>query len=393
MSRRRLEKEDEEVTHWHSTPLAFAMLPAIGGLFFKNGSAFMTDALLLIIAAVFMNWSIRLPWDWYYSAQSQRKNIEPDGDELFDDEVDETAIESVSSAGGSPQTVPLDSVPEDEPLPRQLQRREAAAAELRRLELLALCATFVFPVMTAYLLHVIRGQLSPSSTGLVSDYNLAIFLLAAEIRPFRQLIRLITSRTLHLRRIVNDTTTPANPNLAEKAILTDLRSRLLDLEARLSDHTLLPSNLSVAQKADISDLSSELRKRYEPRLEGLERAVRRYEKRSATLAMVTEQRLGSLDARLQDAVSLAAVAAQQSQTRGPFANLLDGVTVVTLWPLKLCWSVLVAPVRVVEELYGRLRGLVLGPRPTDGSHKGGSKVRIIKDDRSKEPPLIRKAVR
>ena len=393
MSRQRLEKEDEEVTHWHSTPLAFAMLPAIGGLFFKNGSAFMTDALLLIIAAVFMNWSIRLPWDWYYSAQSQRKDIEPDGDDLFDDEVDETAIESVSSADGSPQTVPLDSVPEDEPLPHQLQRREAATAELRRLELLALCATFVFPVMTAYLLHVIRGQLSPSSTGLISDYNLAIFLLAAEIRPFRQLIRLITSRTLHLQRIVNDTTSPANPNLAEKAILTDLKSRLSDLEARLSDHTVLPSNLSLAQKADISDLSSELRKRYEPRLEGLERAVRRYEKRSATLAMVTEQRLGSLDARLQDALSLAAVAAQQSQTRGPFANLLDGVAIVVLWPLKLCWSVLVAPVRVVEELYGRLRSLVLEPRPTDGSLKAGSKLRIVKDDRSKERPLVRKAVR
>lgn len=49
-------------SHWESAPLALALLPAVGGLFFKNGSAFVTDATLLILAAVFLNWSVRLPW-------------------------------------------------------------------------------------------------------------------------------------------------------------------------------------------------------------------------------------------------------------------------------------------------------------------------------------------
>lgn len=49
-------------SHWQSAPLALALLPAVGGLFFQNGSAFVTDATLLILAAIFLNWSVRLPW-------------------------------------------------------------------------------------------------------------------------------------------------------------------------------------------------------------------------------------------------------------------------------------------------------------------------------------------
>ena len=51
-----------EPSHWHSVPLALALLPALGGLFFEKGSAVVTDMTLLTLAAVFLNWSVRLPW-------------------------------------------------------------------------------------------------------------------------------------------------------------------------------------------------------------------------------------------------------------------------------------------------------------------------------------------
>lgn len=54
--------ETHHDSHWQSAPLALALLPAVGGMFFDNGSAFVTDATLLILAAVFLNWSVRLPW-------------------------------------------------------------------------------------------------------------------------------------------------------------------------------------------------------------------------------------------------------------------------------------------------------------------------------------------
>ena len=49
-------------SHWHSAPLALALLPAFGGLLFHNGGAVLTDVSLLGLAAVFLNWSVRVPW-------------------------------------------------------------------------------------------------------------------------------------------------------------------------------------------------------------------------------------------------------------------------------------------------------------------------------------------
>jgi hypothetical protein len=49
-------------SHWHSIPLGLALLPAVGGLLFKDGSAVITDVTLLALAAIFLNWAVRLPW-------------------------------------------------------------------------------------------------------------------------------------------------------------------------------------------------------------------------------------------------------------------------------------------------------------------------------------------
>jgi hypothetical protein len=51
-----------ESSAWHSAPLAFALLPALGGMLFTNGSSVITDVMLLGLAAIFLNWSVRIPW-------------------------------------------------------------------------------------------------------------------------------------------------------------------------------------------------------------------------------------------------------------------------------------------------------------------------------------------
>lgn len=56
------QQDDEDSNHWHSAPLVLALLPAVGGMFFTNGSAFITDVTLLAMAAIFMNWALRSPW-------------------------------------------------------------------------------------------------------------------------------------------------------------------------------------------------------------------------------------------------------------------------------------------------------------------------------------------
>ncbi|RMX99630.1 hypothetical protein D0867_12028, partial [Hortaea werneckii] len=310
------------------TPLAFAILPGLAGLLFKNGSAFVTDALLLGLAAIFMNWSIRLPWDWYYSAQSVREELEPvthNGTIPEEGEGSENAVDTGSSgAEGESQARPSSARPKlDRAQTKDLEKRVDASADLRKQELLALLATFIFPALSAYLLHVIRAQLSRPSTGLVSDYNLSIFFLAAEIKPCRQLARLVANRTLHLQRTVTGLEDPFASTLQDKSTIADLTNRITDLEAKMSEHNILPQTISLAQKTDVHELSAELRKRYEPRIDGLERAVRRYEKRTVALTMATEARLQQLETRLQDALSLAAVAAQHNERSSPLRSLWE----------------------------------------------------------------------
>lgn len=58
-----------EQSFWHSAPLALALLPAVGGLIFQNGGHVVTDITLLILAAVFLNWSVRLPWSASFIAE------------------------------------------------------------------------------------------------------------------------------------------------------------------------------------------------------------------------------------------------------------------------------------------------------------------------------------
>lgn len=45
-----------------SLSLAFALLPAIAGSLFQNGSAVVTDIMLLGLAGVFLHWSVTQPW-------------------------------------------------------------------------------------------------------------------------------------------------------------------------------------------------------------------------------------------------------------------------------------------------------------------------------------------
>lgn len=45
-----------------SLSLAFALLPALAGVLFKNGSAVVTDIMLLGLAGVFLHWSVTQPW-------------------------------------------------------------------------------------------------------------------------------------------------------------------------------------------------------------------------------------------------------------------------------------------------------------------------------------------
>lgn len=232
-----------------------------------------------------------------------------------------------------------------------------ATAELRVHENLALLGCFVFPALGAWLLHQIRAQLSRPSEGLVSNYNLTIFLLASELRPFSHLLKMIQARTLHLQRCV--ATNPHSPSGdgVSPSTLHDLQTRLAELENHVAETT---SNGS-SSRVPSTELATQIRKNIQPDLEALNRAVRRYEKRATLLTMQTESRLQELEKRMGDAITLAAAAERSSQSnrqrRGSGVSLMvDWLATMTMLPIQIAWSVLSLPGRMIGGVWDQIMG-------------------------------------
>ena len=111
-----------------------------------------------------------------------------------------------------------------------------------------------------------------------------------------------------VERIVATVEGQREAELAERlrtaeAKLHEAEARIAELESALTGPNAVVTNSNVPQKSDVADMiAAEIKKRAEPRFEALERAMRRYEKRSTTLSMLMEQRLNIHEAKLGRAI-------------------------------------------------------------------------------------------
>lgn len=291
--------------------------------------------------------------EWYQSAQSARgqdviHRREWSDDTIIEEDEDEDQSHPTKHTGSG----------DDEPRERQLQ--VDAAAELRVHELLALFACFLSPILGGWLLHAIRSQLSRPSEGLVSNYNITIFLLASEVRPLSHLLKMFQARTLYLQRTVgagpHDATGVDGPTAAEVA------KRLDELEAfaaKWPGKDILVSS----SNGGVDQIKSEVRNSMQPDLDALNRAVRRYEKRMVALTMQTESRLQELESRMCDAITLAAAAergsSQQKARRGSSVYVLfDWASMAVLLPLQAGWAMVSFPAKLLSISVGVLEDYV-----------------------------------
>ncbi|KAK2935623.1 hypothetical protein FoTM2_003566 [Fusarium oxysporum f. sp. vasinfectum] len=300
------ESSPGETSSLASLSLAFALLPAISGVLFKNGNAVVTDVMLLGLAGVFLHWSVTQPWAWYHSAQEVRIQHESTTDSVIDDDSD---LDS-STHMPAPHS-PLDHVPEyqevqTEPT-EELQdtkpsnQQQEALAELYYYEIIALASCFILPLLGAYLLHAIRSQLSRPSEGLVSNYNLTIFLLVAELRykedhpDSRKVVR------------IRDNWNPYSRGWNDSSHVSQQKKPFL--------------------------------------------AVRRYEKKATLLQFQTESRFSGVDARLDDAIALAASAAKNSAShKNMFMWTVESLTVIILLPFKTLLRIMLLPLSTLLAL-------------------------------------------
>lgn len=239
--------------------------------------------------------------------------------------------------------------------------RNSATKELQIHELVALASCFIFPMIGTWLLHTIRSKLSRPSEGLVSNYNLTIFLLASEIRPFAHLLRMVQARTLHLQRTVRSLSHEEDENKADDSKIQDLTKRLEELEAHVAEAaTARLSNESQPQPKSSTSPEQDLRKTIQPDIEALNRAVRRYEKRTALNSFETDSRLRSLEAQVRDAVALGAAAQRSSsgtsgasvhprRIRSGIFMLVESAYTIMLLPVQIFLALTMLPFRAVTR--------------------------------------------
>lgn len=344
----------------------------------------MTDVLMLALGCLFLYWSVKWPWQWYYAAQAMAvaNKYDPDNEYAVYDDSDEGEVDGKDNdegeQGKEKEPGTEEASPEAEQispkLKREQMRRDAAAATLHSDEKKALLMCFVSPMVVAYMLHSIRPYLSRPSGGVVSNSNLTLFVLAAEVRPFLHLFQLVEARTLRLQRVVTSFPTPERDD--NHAQLETMMERIAELETRIAaapaKSTVKDQNGQVAPA-----IEKNVRQSLQPQLDALNRAVRRYEKRATTQAIVTEARLQDLEGRLKDALSLAAAASRNNHKPGLIGSLMDWAGTLFMAPLEGFWALLTLPFHLTGELYRFL----FGPRRkkrkqvTQGKYPVDSKVK------------------
>lgn len=313
---------------------------------------------------------------WYYSTQELKlADVDPDSEYVVVEEDSEESEQEKTEGEADPLV--QDKVPGTYP-GHVTTRRAEARKSLESLELTALLSCFISPMLVAFVLHNIRPYLSRPSGGLVSNSNLTLFVLAAEVRPMLHFFRLVEERTLHLQRIVQSL--PASEENQRLGQIEALAKRMEDLETK----GVLPSPAAgVKDKVSAGEPTIErnVRQSLQPQLDALNRAVRRYEKRAMTQAIVMEARLQDLEARLKDALSLAAAASRNHQQNGGLLDwIMSWLSMLAMAPLGVLSALLLWPVQMAQDVYMFL----LGPRrKKKRPAKSPSESRDFRDLKSK----------
>ncbi|KAH6654257.1 hypothetical protein BKA67DRAFT_273432 [Truncatella angustata] len=367
----KMRSDPPEQTMAATLPLVLALLPALGGLFFEGGNAFATDIILLGLAAVFLRWSVTQPWNWYHAAQEVRvaKDMAM-STPVFetDSDLDLSTTASATTAPehmlegeekGAAHNFTSREAPKSGCYKKWQTERDAAAKGLRRHEKYALAWCFLFPLLGALLLHTIRGQLSQRSEGLVSDYNLHIFVIAAEIRPISHLIGLLHNSTLRKQRIMANNPYEQQDNRDQQ--FQDLYARIEELETRLSagEATVEATTVASAEHEQFavrtieSSVTRNFLEKVQPEVDSVTRAMRRYEKKLSNMTDQIDIRLEYLDQRSNDAIALAAIAARQNNNPGNMITwLFERSTAVVLLPYRTALAIFTIPFRTASSLLG-----------------------------------------
>ncbi|KAK9467412.1 hypothetical protein V1512DRAFT_261136 [Lipomyces arxii] len=288
-------------------PIVFALCPAFVGMVFDGGSQAVTDLLLLSIMGLYLHWLVKAPYEWYRDARVHAVRLE-----MYPCTYDEERVRVT---------------------------RERAISNLARTELASVFACFLGPLAGGVMLHVVRGQLRSGGSGLVSDFNITLFVLSAGVRGVLVASEYVQHRTSVLHQVVR----------------TQPLSKVEILELKMQNLELRVDGVEDEHALDEPHLRSDV--------DALTRTMRRYERQQAEMMAFFNGKLHDLDSKLDrhptrtggsNNASVKSVYPSSLFTRKKYGSIQNLVGLIS-WGIYLPWTTVMRVLGVPSWLFSKMR--------------------------------------
>lgn len=174
--------------------------------------------------------------------------------------------------------------------------RQVASSELRALEIFYLSLTILSPLLGAALLRAVL--ISMAGPEAISWFSTSLFIFATGMRPWKHAVERLRRRTQDMHTIIHY---PPASSSDTQSHIEALTVRIAGLEAQLNDC-----------KEAMKVLTEDVFDHVEGAVEGLERSIRKQEKKNDTNYSSHESRLATLEQNVEDLLEQKEISVQGS---------------------------------------------------------------------------------
>lgn len=260
-----------------------ALFPVFASFFFGSHTEHWTDLILLALVAVYLHNCVAVP-NGYYKASRKRYRTSNEG--------------------------------------QLTAKQREVSRQLWYAELQAFGGLIFAPICGAALLHYVRGTMARPANGLITNFNITVFILAAEIRPLKIAYTYLTARSEQLQEELIDVAPSRYDDLANKMATMESELQYLKGEAGKSDLAHMNGSMDHSE------------------LDQIKQALRRFERHETQLKQHYEEKLYSLERQLADLTHKSPIV-QERRHSSP----LD----LFFLPIKVFWALFTFPLRLLRS--------------------------------------------
>ena len=208
-------------------------------------------------------------------------------------------------------------------------KQKEVAKQLAHAELQAFGGLLMGPLLGAMLLNYVRNTMARPANGLITNFNITVFVLAAELRPLKIAFQYLDNRSERLQRDLTDVAPARYDELMEK--VNRIEMRLIENDRMQSHRGQHSDQIFHSVSASSPDGSQDL--------EQIKHALRRFERHEAQLQQQYEEKLYSIERKLAD------MGGQARHVQSHGSPLARAVTSIISFPARVVWAVLTLPAR------------------------------------------------